>query len=307
VLRRALIAASGSRVLRRIAEDAAVASSVAGRFVAGTTLDQALAATGQLNRAGMSVTLDHLGEAVHDAAVAARNTGAYVAALDAVHHAGLDASVSVKPTAVGLDVDQELCREHVARICTRAAQTGTHVTLDMEGSQHTQGTLDLVLDLRGKGQDNLGCAVQAYLYRTEHDVRVLSGAGASLRLCKGAYAEPSSIAHQSRTDVSASYLRSAEWLLQHGVHPRFATHDHVLIGRIRDLAVRHGVGLDRFELQMLYGVRPPLQRRIVDAGHRLRVYVPYGQEWYPYFVRRLAERPANLTFFLRALVGRRGS
>lgn len=307
MLRRALIAASNSRALRKVAEDAPVASSVAGRFVSGTTLDDALATTADLNAAGMTVTLDHLGESVEDETVAVRTADVYLAALDAIAERDLACSVSIKPTAVGLDISEALCREQVARVATRAAETGTHVTLDMEGSEHTQRTVDLVLALRADGHDNLGCAVQAYLHRTEHDVQVLSEAGASLRLCKGAYAEPASIAYQSRPDVSASYVRCAAYLLRSGVFPRFATHDHLLIERLKDLAVRYDVAADAYEFQMLYGVREPLQQEIVASGHGMRIYVPYGEEWYPYFVRRLAERPANLAFFLRALVGERGT
>ncbi|MFP5309191.1 MAG: proline dehydrogenase family protein [Actinomycetes bacterium] len=305
MLRRTLVAASRSRALRRFAEDAPIARDVAARFVAGDTLQDAFDAIAVHNGAGRSVTLDHLGEDVTDAAAAREHADVVLAALDGIAARGLDASVSVKPTALGLDLDPDLCRELLDAICTRAAACGTHVTLDMEGSDHTDRTVGLVLDLRAAGHDDVGCAVQSYLHRTPADVAKLTAVGASLRLCKGAYAEPEEIAFQRREDVDRAYLELAEQLLTSGTFARFATHDHRLIRAIRDLARRHEVGDDDYEFQMLHGVREPLQRELTEAGLGVRVYVPFGTEWYPYFVRRLAERPANLLFFLRALAGGR--
>jgi proline dehydrogenase len=305
VLRRTLVAASRSRGLRRVAEGAPVARHVAMRFVAGDTLADALDAIVVHNDAGRSVTLDHLGESVTDPADARAHADVVLAALDGIAARDLDASVSVKPTAVGLDIDLDLCLELLDEICARAAATGTHVTLDMEGSDHTDLTVELVLDLRAGGHTNVGCAVQSYLHRTPADVAKLVAVGASLRLCKGAYAEPEEIAFQRREDVDRAYLELAEELLVSGTFPRFATHDHRLIRAIRDLARRHQVHEDDFEFQMLHGVREPLQRELTEAGLGVRVYVPFGTEWYPYFVRRLAERPANLLFFLRAVAGGR--
>ncbi len=305
MLRRGLIAASTSERLRRLAMDQPMARRVADRFVAGDTLDDALRATEDLNAAGMSVTLDYLGEAVDDESLARAAADMYLDALDRIGTAGLDCSVSLKPTQFGLDVSEELCEKLVASVCDRAADVGTFVTLDMEDASTTQRTVDLVLKLRAAGRENVGCAVQSYLHRTVADVERLTEAGASLRLCKGAYAQPEDIAYQDREDIDANYVRAAEVVLRSGTFGRFATHDHRIIGQVRNLARRLEVTPDRYEFQMLYGIREPLQRDIVAHGHGMRVYVPFGDQWYPYFVRRLAERPANLVFFLRALAGGR--
>jgi proline dehydrogenase len=305
VLRRALIAASTSERLRSLAMEHAVARKVADRFVAGETLDDALAVVRELNAAGMPVTLDHLGESVDDPAVAEAAADAYLEALQRIADEGLDCSISVKPTQLGMDLSGELCEKLMGSLCDAAAEVGTHVTIDMESTEHTQRTIDLVLRLRASGRDNVGCAVQSYLRRTLDDVARLTAVGASLRLCKGAYAEPPELAYQEREEVDASYLRAAHALLTSDTFARFATHDHRLIAHIRNLARRLEVPSDRYEFQMLYGIREALQRELVAQGHGMRVYVPYGDQWYPYFVRRLAERPANLVFFLRALVGGR--
>lgn len=307
MLRRLLIAASQSEGLRRLATEVPVTRNVALRFVAGETLTEALEVTGELNRRGMRVSLDYLGESVHDAEVARQAASVYVDALEQLEREDLDCSISVKLTQVGLDVSEDLCRDLVGSICRRAAAGGRHVTIDMESSAYTQRTVDLLTDLRKAGHDNVGCAVQSYLRRTAADVSALTHLQASLRLCKGAYAEPEDVAFQSEDEVDASYARLAEQLLSSDTYPRFATHDHRLIHHIRNVAARLQRPPDSYEFQMLYGVREPLQRRIVGLGHPLRIYVPFGGEWYPYLVRRLAERPANLTFFVRALLGRRAN
>ncbi len=305
MLRRTLIAASESDRLRRVATERRLPRRVATRFVAGETLDQAVAATAELNRLGTAVSLDHLGESVDDEPVSREAAATYEMILDRIATEGLDAAISVKLSQLGVRISEELCYELVSGICVRAADHGRHVTIDMEGSDLTSTTVELVLALRAAGHDNVGCAVQSYLRRTPDDVERLVDAGASLRLCKGAYLEPSEIAHQDRLAVDTAYARLADRLLTSGTFPRFATHDDRLIGYVRDRARRDGVGRDAYEIQMLYGVREPLQRELVDAGEQLRIYVPFGAEWYPYLMRRLAERPANLAFFLRALVGRR--
>ncbi|MBW3576846.1 MAG: proline dehydrogenase family protein [Actinobacteria bacterium] len=305
MLRRALIAASASATLRRAAEQLPVARAVATRFVAGETLDDALHAATSLQRRGLAVSLDYLGEAVDEPATARRAADVYRRALDRLAAAGLDGSLSVKPTQLGLGISRSLCRDLIAEICRHADGYGTDVTVDMESSAYTQATVDLVLELRAAGHGNVGCAVQSYLYRTPDDVATLVAAGASLRLCKGAYAEPPSIAYPDRADVDAAFARIADTLLRTARYPRIATHDHRLIHRAKNLARRYGRAADDFEFQMLYGVREPLQRALVADGWRLRIYLPFGGEWYPYFMRRLAERPANVAFFLRALVGRR--
>ena len=212
--------------------------------------------------------------------------------------------VSVKFTALGLDISPTLCHELVAAVCARAERGSEHVTIDMEGSDYTQATVDLVIALRAEGFANVGCAVQSYLKRTADDVDKLVASGASLRLCKGAYAEPEAIAYQD-DDVSRSYARLAETLLRSGTYARIATYDHRLIHHVRNLARRFELTTSDYEFQMLYGVREPLQKQLIDEGYRLRIYVPFGSEWYPYLVRRIAEHPANVVFFARALTGRR--
>ena len=304
MLRRTLIAASRSEALRRLATDVPVTRRVARRFVAGETLDDALRVATDLNARGRTVTLDYLGEAVHDASVARAAADVYLSALEQIDAAGLACSVSVKLTQVGLHVSPALCQSLVASICERAAAMGEHVTIDMEDSSHTQATIDLLRALVADGHDNVGCALQTYLHRTLDDVHALTELGVSVRLCKGAYAEPEEIAAQDHDEIDATFVRAAGHVLRSGVYGRFATHDHRIIRQIRNLARRHQVGADAYEFQMLHGIRTPLQQEIVDAGHRLRIYLPFGDEWYPYFTRRLAERPANLFFFLRALIGR---
>jgi proline dehydrogenase len=305
VLRRVLVAASRSRSLRHLATDVPVARRVADRFVAGDTLDEALTVTAELNARGLRVSLDHLGESVDAEDVARDAAGIYHEALARTRAAGLQASLSVKPSQLGLDVSPDLCEQLVGEICARAAEVGTHVTLDMEGSDHTQATVDLVVRLRAAGHGNVGCAVQTYLHRTLDDVRHLTRLGASLRICKGAYAEPDDIAYPDAAEVDDNFLRCAEVVLTSGTFGRFATHDHRIIARIRNLARRHQVVPGGYEFQLLYGVREPLQRELVACGEQVRVYVPFGDQWYPYLTRRLAERPANLLFFLRALAGKR--
>lgn len=304
-VRRLLALAAGNATLRRLAEDTPVTSAVAHRFVAGKTLDQAIAVTRELNAAGFAVALDHLGEAVTDESEARRAADAYRHVLDRVRAHGLDCSISVKPSQMGVDIATELATELIADLAERAADVPTHVTLDMESSAYTQATVDLVLSLRAAGHHNVGCAVQSMLFRTEDDVEALVGAGASLRLCKGAYAEPPDVAHQSRRDTSVSYVRLAARMLDGEGLPRFATHDARLVGRLKALATERGRGPGEREWQMLYGVREVVQHELLAAGERVRIYVPFGDEWYPYLTRRMAERPGNLALFLRALVGQR--
>jgi proline dehydrogenase len=208
--------------------------------------------------------------------------------------------VSIKPTQMGLRFDPDLAFELVSGI---AAATEEHVTLDMEGSDVTEATVALCERLRAAGHTNVGCALQAYLRRNQNDIERLTAVGASVRLTKGAYAEPPAIAFQNPREVALSFARSADWLLANGHHPRIATHDERLIERAKRTAIRLGLSPEDFEFQMLYGVRQQVQERLVGAGWGLRVYIPFGTQWYPYFMRRIAERPANLWFFLRALAG----
>jgi proline dehydrogenase len=304
MLRGLLIRASESQLLEHQVTTRKASRSIALRYVAGETLEQGLDATRELVRSGRTVTLDYLGESVSAEADARAAAKTVLEALDRIGEEALPAGVSVKPTQMGLTFAPDLCAELLAEIADAAGCIHTHLTLDMEGSDVTEATVALVEQLQAGGHHDVGCALQSYLHRTMADVERLSrlpGGGASLRLCKGAYAEPEAIAYQKRAEVDASYARCADYLLQHGSYPRFATHDDALIDHVRNTAARLGIGRGAFEFQMLYGVRPSLQQALVRDGYRLRIYVPFGDQWYPYLMRRLAERPANLLFFVRSL------
>jgi proline dehydrogenase len=306
-LRTVLLEASENPILRRLVTRQGWARDLALRFVAGETLTEGLAAARTLAGEGKRVTLDYLGESVNDPARAREAAEVVLTMLERIGAEGLPAGVSVKPTQMGLglggDPEGALARELLGEIAKAADTIGAHLTLDMEASDVTEATVSLVEDLIGGGCRDVGCAVQSYLYRTRADVARLSAVGASLRLCKGTYDEPPDIAYPAKMQVDASFDDCAAWLLEHGTYPRIATHDHRLIARTKGHAGRLGVGRDAFEFQMLYGVRTQLQDELVRDGYRLCVYVPFGSQWYPYFMRRLAERPANLVFFLRALRG----
>lgn len=277
------------------------ARRVARRFVAGERRDEALATVRALKAQGIDATVDYLGENVHDRAAAERIADEYEALLADFAACRLDAHVSVKLTALGLDLDEDFCRELVGRIATRAAANGAFVRFDMEGSAYTARTLAFFRRVRSE-HPNVGVVLQAYLRRTAADVEEMIRLGARVRLCKGAYDEPAEIAFPEKPDVDAHYTRLTERLLANGTYPALATHDPRMIRHAIDFARTNGIGPERFEFQMLFGIARPLQRRLVAAGYRMRVYVPYGTEWYGYFLRRLAERPANLLFFLGAAI-----
>ena len=281
-----------------------ITRNIAMRFVAGDTLDEALAVSHHLAAARKTVTLDYLGESVSNESEARLAGKAYAEAMARLQQETLPAGVSVKPTQMGLLFSPDLCLELLGEIAAAGEGYAEHITLDMEDSEVTERTVEMVEHLQAAGHRHVGCAVQSYLHRTLADVERLCAAGASLRLCKGAYAEPPQVAYQHRDQVDASYARCADYLLRHGHYPRFATHDDRLIRYVCNRAKSVGRDPSRFEFQMLYGVRPQLQDELVARGYRLRVYVPYGDQWYPYLMRRLAERPANVMFFLRALLGR---
>jgi len=304
MLRTTLVRASESERLRRVVSRRGLARRTVDRFIAGERLEDGVAAARELAGRGRLVTLDHVGEHVHtqDGARAAAKT--YLEVIDSIGRERLPAGVSVKPSQLGLKIAAGLCEELLDDIAGAAGRVGCHVTLDMEDRFVTEATVRLVERMQARGHDHVGCAVQAYLYRSHADVRRLSEVGASLRLCKGAYAEPAHVAHQSTADVDGSFLRCATWLLAHGTYPRMATHDDRLVGAIVEAAARLGRRREDFEFQMLYGIRPDMQEALVRDGYRLRIYVPFGAQWYAYFMRRLAERPANLLFLLRALRGR---
>ncbi len=273
------------------------------RFVAGQALDDAVRVCGDLAAAGFLSTLDHLGENVTTAREAAASRDAMLAALDGLKAAGLASSVSVKLTQFGLDLSPKLCLDLVGALAARASSTGTRVEVDMESSGYTAATLDIVQQLH----ERHGCVravLQAYLFRTEKDARRLSQAGIPVRLCKGAYDEAGDVAFLAKADVDRNYLKVACLLLDEGVDAAIATHDPKMIEGVLDHARAKGHGPERFEFQMLYGVRRDLQQTLVGQGWRVRLYVPYGSAWYPYFMRRLAERPANALFIARNLFRR---
>jgi len=305
-IRTLILAAAGNDLIRRVVATAPVSRDVVRRFVAGETTAEAIEVTRTLVSAGLSVTLDYLGEDTTDSALAEQTVQAYLELLDALQADGLaaHAEVSVKLSAVGQLLDEQLALDNAARICAAAEQYGTTVTLDMEDHTTTDSTLRVLAELRGRWPW-VGAVVQAYLRRTEADCARLAGAGSRVRLCKGAYAEPAEVAFPEAHEVDLSYVRCANRLLAGDGFPMFATHDPRLVGIIEARAEHVGRKPGSFEFQMLYGIRPDEQLRLADLDHTVRVYVPYGVQWYGYLMRRLAERPANSAFFLRALTSRK--
>ncbi len=271
------------------------ARRVARRFVAGETLSEAMEAAHRLNAQHVSVSLDHLGENVADAAEARAAAQAYITILDQISKEGAEANISVKLTALGMDIGEELCREQLTLVLRRARDLGIFVRVDMEASDYTQRTLDIVLDLR-REFDNVGTVVQAMLYRTPDDVERLIASQTRVRLVKGAYLEPPSVAYPHKTDVDAQYISLMHTLLLRGNYPAIATHDARIIHDAQQFASDHGIARARFEFQMLYGIRRDLQEKLAHDGYNVRTYIPYGTQWYPYLTRRMAERPANLVF-----------
>ncbi len=306
-LRLLLISLSHSAFARDIIERLPVARAVARRFVAGESLEEAMAATRALNARGMLVTLDHLGESVTDRNVALSARDEILKLLDRINDAGLKANVSVKLTQLGLRIDEQLALENMRQILARANEHGNKVRIDMEESEVVDTTLGIYRQLIDSYQfDNVGIVIQAYLYRSEEDVKQLADGGAWVRLCKGAYAEPPDIAFPEKRDTDANFMALTRFLLSqkardNGVYLGVATHDEQMISETLAFATAEDIDPEEFEFQMLYGIRRDLQEELVKQGYKVRIYVPYGTAWYPYFVRRLAERPANLLFFIRNL------
>ncbi|MFC5285922.1 proline dehydrogenase family protein [Actinokineospora guangxiensis] len=304
-LRSIILAAAKNGAIRTAVATAPVSRDVVRRFVAGETTAEAVAVTRRLAEDGLTATLDYLGEDTTDAALAEATVLAYEELLSALHDQGLSdrAEVSVKLTAVGQLLDEELALANARRICRAAEAAGTTVTLDMEDHTTTDSTLRILAELRSTWPW-VGAVLQSYLHRTLDDARALASSGSRVRLCKGAYAEPESVAFDAGQETDLSYVRCVNALLAGDGYPMFATHDPRLVRIITERAEAHGRKPGSFEFQMLYGIRPEEQRRLAQLGHTVRVYVPYGGEWYGYLMRRLAERPANTTFFLRALATR---
>ena len=300
MMRTVLLGMSKSKRLARFVTGNRVTRRMSRRFVAGETLDDAIVAARACNQAGMMVTLDYLGENVSTEAAARRARDTYISIFDRIAEEKLDANVSLKLTQLGLDLGEDLCRSLVQSIAERAASYGNFLRIDMEGSDYTQRTISLCQRVRAKNSA-VGIVIQSYLFRSEQDVKALLAAGCRIRLCKGAYKEPPSVAFPKKADVDATYVKLMQLMLASGIYHGIATHDPRMIDATIDFATKHGIGKDKFEFQMLYGIRTDLQQQLVRDGYRMRIYIPYGTEWFPYFMRRLAERPANVLFFVRHL------
>jgi proline dehydrogenase len=288
-------------LLRRWMEAWPPSRKVTRRFVAGETLDEALAVCERLQGERIFSTLDHLGENVRTIEEASASCDAYVSALEQIGTRRLSSTIAIKLTQFGLDLSPQACLENVRRLEAQAKIAGSRVEIDMESSAYTDRTLALAIQA---GQE-CGCVrvcVQAYLHRSAADIDRLNAAGVPVRLVKGAYREPPSVAFPRKQDVDANYAALMKTLLDRGVYPAIATHDEKILGEAMEYVRGRGIRADSFEFQMLYGIRRDLQRRLIEQGYRLRLYVPYGTEWYPYFMRRLAERPANLWFVLKNLL-----
>lgn len=304
MLRAPLLYLSRRKRFQHLIMGLGVSRRLALRFVAGDTLDDAIAVVRMLNRSSIRATLDHLGEHVLSAQDARRAAAAYVAALNRIAAEGVDSNVSLKLTQMGLDLSLDLCRENVAAVLRAAAAHDNFVRIDMESSACVEHTLALYEDLRARGYANLGVVIQSYLYRSAADVEKLIQMEARVRLVKGAYDEPPEVAYPRKRDVDENFLRLAACLLERGNYPAIATHDERIIAWTKHYAAERGIAPTRFEFQLLYGIRRDLQQALAREGYNVRVYVPFGSEWYPYLMRRLAERPANLLFFLGHLFRR---
>jgi proline dehydrogenase len=304
VLRSAFIALSRNRSLRNFAETSSVGTRLSSRFVAGLTIEDALRVCAQVNQQGMHVTLDSLGESVTTADEAHRAADVYHQLLDQIAARQLDSNISVKLTQMGLTQDPGLAEQIAISLTQHAQSTGNFVRIDMEDSSLTQVTLDIVRRTQSQAglRGHIGIVIQAYLYRSQADIESLIADGIRVRLCKGAYKEPPELAFPKKADVDTNYIKLADMLLQSPIYHGLATHDEKMIAAAKSFAAQRGIDRSRFEFQMLFGVRRDLQRQLVAEGYNVRVYIPFGREWYPYFMRRLAERPANVFFIARNML-----
>jgi len=311
MLRSTLLYLSNQPRVFRFVRNNKLAKKFASRFVAGETLPEALEAVKALNAKGITASLDLLGESVNNEKEARSAATDYIQILDSIRQQNLDANVSLKLTAMGLDISEELCVAIMHDILERARKYDTFVRLDMEGSSYTDRTLRLFEDrLYPTYRNNVGIVLQSYLYRTWSDVERAVQLKCRVRLCKGAYKEPASVAFAEKKDVDANYIKCVHELLDNGNYPGIATHDPAIINEVKRYVAEKNIDRSRFEFQMLYGVRRDLQEQLVKEGYRMRVYVPFGTQWYPYLMRRLAERPANVAFItgnvVREMIGGRG-
>jgi proline dehydrogenase len=306
VLRAFFISLSESHGLRAVAERSAIGQRLSSRFVAGTQVEDALRATGIVNQAGPSVSIDNLGENVTNAEEARASAALYHQLLDEIAARKLNANISLKLTHMGLDVDEKLARDLVVSLVAKAAamKPPNFARIDMEGSPYTQRTLDFVHELHRLpgNQGCVGAVIQSYMRRSESDVEKLLREGIRIRLCKGAYKEPPELAYQKKSEVDDNYVKLMKVLMKSGIYHGLATHDEKIINQAKAFATRENIPHDAFEFQMLYGIRRDLQQSLVKDGWRMRVYIPFGTEWYPYLMRRLAERPANALFIARNLL-----
>ncbi len=306
MLRTFFVRLSENPSLRNFAESSALGRRVSGRFVAGTGIADAVRATQAVNRASMSVSIDNLGENVANPEEARHSGQLYQQVLDAIAANQLNANISLKLTHMGLDVDERLAREIVSGLVAKAAAMDPpcFVRVDMEGSPYTQRTLDFVHELHAMpgNANSVGTVIQSYLRRSESDIEKLLAERIRIRLCKGAYKEPAEIAFPLKSDVDANYVKLMKILMKSGIYHGLATHDESIIQQAQAFAIREKISRDSFEFQMLYGIRRDLQRKLARDGWRVRIYIPFGSEWYPYFMRRLGERPANVLFIARNLL-----
>ena len=309
-MRSTLLTLSHRKSLGRLATRVPITRPMVRRFICAETLDEALPAICRLRDEGMRTTVDVLGESVSEEADARAAAARYLAVLDALAASGLDRNVSLKPTQMGLAIDPGLARETIGSIVARATELGAFIRIDMEDHTTTDSTLALWRDVRPDtwrdGAADVGLVIQAALRRSDDDIEAIIAEGGRVRLCKGAYKEPSSVAYGDKADVDAAYERQMLRLVRAGRYPALATHDVRLIRRAIEVAKAEGIARDAFEFQMLFGIRRDVQEQLVGAGWRVRTYVPFGSQWYPYFMRRLAERPANVSFILRNLWRERG-
>jgi proline dehydrogenase len=303
VLRSFFIALSHNRLLRRFSERSRLGVRLSSRFVAGMEIDDALRVAEAVNKQGMAVTVDSLGESVTTEAEAMAAAMVYHRLLDAIAARKLDANISVKLTQMGMNLDPALAEGFAENLTRHAKAKGSFVRIDMEDSSLTQATLDIVRRIHAKPElrGAIGIVIQAYLYRSRADIEQLLAEDIRVRLCKGAYSEPSEVAYPRKADVDASYIRLSELLLASPIYHGLATHDEKMIAAAKSFASRNAIDPSRFEFQMLFGVRRDLQRKLVREGYKVRVYLPFGNDWYPYFMRRLAERPANVLFLAKNL------
>ena len=297
-------ALSRSDTLKKLASRYGMANdtSFARRFIAGETIEEAIGCARRLQARGMLLTLDYLGESVATLEEATEATREYLRLLEVIVASGIERNISLKVTQLGIDVDRATAVDNLRRILDPAQQHGFFVRIDMEESSYTGVTIEVFETLWQQGYREIGVALQAYLYRTEQDVRRMNELGARVRLVKGAYKEPPSVAYQRKADVDASFLRLMRLLLEGGVYPAIATHDPAMLDATRAFAKERGVANDRWEFQMLFGIRRDLQTALVREGYRMRIYIPFGQQWFPYFMRRLGERPANVGFVLKSMI-----